>query len=156
MNPDKNNPIEEWEEILDRELDQLPERQAPETLMPRVIAAIEARAKQPWWQRSWWTWPPAARLLSVLLITGILVACINVSLMGWESSLFGALTAKAGSVLSAAGVLLRCLEVVGGSLALVLRSVNGWALAGLGLVGVIMYLSCVGLGTLIYRVAYVR
>jgi len=50
MNPYK--PESDWEAHLDRQLRELPDRPAPTTLMPRVLAAIRARAL-PWYQRTW-------------------------------------------------------------------------------------------------------
>lgn len=45
------------EETVHRELRQLPLPRAPETLLPRVLAAVEAWSHRPWYSRAWFTWP---------------------------------------------------------------------------------------------------
>lgn len=43
--------------LIARELDQLSPPRAPQTLLPRVMAAVHAWALRPWYQRAWFTWP---------------------------------------------------------------------------------------------------
>ncbi|PYM15950.1 MAG: hypothetical protein DME18_02850, partial [Verrucomicrobia bacterium] len=50
------------EQLVHRELRKLPELPAPETLVHRVMLAVHVKEHQPWWQRSWWSWP---RLMKV-------------------------------------------------------------------------------------------
>jgi hypothetical protein len=50
-------PLRELEEIVDREFRRLPMPRAPETLLPRVMAAVHAWALRPWHARAWLTWP---------------------------------------------------------------------------------------------------
>jgi hypothetical protein len=42
----------------------LPPPEAPATLLPRVMAAVRALSARPWYERSWFTWPPVWRLTS--------------------------------------------------------------------------------------------
>lgn len=44
-------------EMVDTELRQLPSPRAPQTLLPRVMAAAERWARRPWYTRAWFTWP---------------------------------------------------------------------------------------------------
>ncbi len=53
--------------IVDRELRRLPTPRAPETLLPRVLAAVDAWTRRPWYTRAWFTWPAAWRAASVAL-----------------------------------------------------------------------------------------
>ena len=53
----------DFEHRLTRELQMLPTPRAPGTLLPRVMAAVQAWALRPWYQRAWFTWPPARRML---------------------------------------------------------------------------------------------
>jgi hypothetical protein len=39
------------------ELAHLPSPAAPPTLLPRVMAAVQAWATRPWYERAWTTWP---------------------------------------------------------------------------------------------------
>lgn len=60
---------------VDRELRRLPAPHAPETLLPRVLAAVDAWARRPWYTRAWFAWPAVWRAASVaalaLLVFGL-------------------------------------------------------------------------------------
>jgi hypothetical protein len=45
-------------------LRRLPSPVAPGTLLPRVLAAVDAWANRPWYTRAWFTWPIGLRLAS--------------------------------------------------------------------------------------------
>jgi hypothetical protein len=65
----------ELEAAVDAELKKLPPLTAPRTLVPAVLAFLEERARLPWWQRTWWEWPLAAKatfLLLGLALAGVL------------------------------------------------------------------------------------
>jgi hypothetical protein len=59
------------ERHVERELRRLPSPVAPHTLLPRVLAAVDAWARRPWYTRAWFTWPAgwqAASIVAVLLV----------------------------------------------------------------------------------------
>ena len=58
---------QELAERIDRELRQLPAIPAPATLAPRVLAALAARARQPWWKKSSAYWPFGVRVIFIAL-----------------------------------------------------------------------------------------
>jgi hypothetical protein len=58
--------------LLDRTLQELPQRRAPATLELRVLGELERRAALPWWRRSFGHWPLAARAAFVVLC-GVLI-----------------------------------------------------------------------------------
>jgi hypothetical protein len=62
----------ELEALVDRELRKLPEPRAPRTLLPRVMAAVDASARRPWYTRAWLTWPPVWQAASVIVLLGAL------------------------------------------------------------------------------------
>jgi len=62
----------ELEALVDRELRKLPEPRAPRTLLPRVMAAVDASARRPWYARAWLTWPPVWQAASVIVLLGAL------------------------------------------------------------------------------------
>jgi len=67
MHPDSDD----LETSVDRALRQLPEPSAPQTLLPRVMAAVEAWSRRPWYMRAWFTWPigwQAASFAPVVLL----------------------------------------------------------------------------------------
>ena len=73
MNPD------DLERLAHRELQRLPAPRAPRTLMPRVMAAVEAWANRPWYTRAWFTWPlgwqvASAATLALLVAGGVMLA----------------------------------------------------------------------------------
>lgn len=56
------------EQRVDRELRRLPAPRAPHTLLPRVLAAVEAWVNRPWYTRAWFTWPLGWQVASVALL----------------------------------------------------------------------------------------
>ncbi len=60
------------EALLGAELKKLPPLSAPPSLVPRVMAFLVARQALPWWRRSWWDWPLAAK--AAFLLMGIAIA----------------------------------------------------------------------------------
>jgi len=65
------------ERLVDRELSKLPAPRAPRTLLPRVMAAVDAAARRPWYTRAWFTWPVGWQIASVtaaiVLLTGVVM-----------------------------------------------------------------------------------
>jgi hypothetical protein len=61
-------PIGDVSALVVRELDQLPDPRAPRTLLPRVMAAVQAWVSRPWYQRAWLTWPRGWQLASAIVL----------------------------------------------------------------------------------------
>ena len=61
-------PFADLEQKVDRELRRLPAPRAPHTLLPRVLAAVEAWVNRPWYTRAWFTWPLGWQVASVALL----------------------------------------------------------------------------------------
>ena len=61
-------PFADLEQRVDRELRRLPAPRAPHTLLPRVLAAVEAWVNRPWYTRAWFTWPVGWQVASVALL----------------------------------------------------------------------------------------
>jgi hypothetical protein len=57
------------EHALSAAIRELPEPQAPLTLLPRVMGAVRARERRPWYVRPLSTWPPLAQ-------AGVVTACL--------------------------------------------------------------------------------
>ena len=63
------------ESFVDRQLRRLPQPAAPDTLLPRVMAAVRAWSARPWYQRTWFTWPLALQIASLtLFVVGVIGA----------------------------------------------------------------------------------
>jgi hypothetical protein len=65
------------ERLVDERLKQLPAPHAPDTLLPRVLAAIEQHGQAPWHSRAWRTWPIAWQLVSAVACLAILTAVVS-------------------------------------------------------------------------------
>lgn len=61
-------PFADLEQRVHRELRQLPGPRAPHTLLPRVLAAVDAWVRRPWYTRAWFTWPLGWQVASVALL----------------------------------------------------------------------------------------
>jgi hypothetical protein len=61
------------EQRVDRELRRLPAPRAPHTLLPRVLAAVEAWVNRPWYTRAWFTWPLGWQVASVALVAAAFI-----------------------------------------------------------------------------------
>lgn len=64
---------DDLEDVVDRALKQLPAPRAPRTLLPRVMAAVEARTVRTTSTRPWLSWPLAWQVASVtaLIVFGV-------------------------------------------------------------------------------------
>jgi hypothetical protein len=60
--------FDDLETRVNRELRRLPLPAAPETLLPRVLAAVDAWARRPWYTRAWFTWPIGWQIASILAL----------------------------------------------------------------------------------------
>ena len=53
------------EQRVDRALRRLPAPHAPQSLLPRILAAVDGWARRPWYTRAWLTWPMGWQAASV-------------------------------------------------------------------------------------------
>jgi len=149
-------PLDDWEKELHRELMELPELEAPATLLPAVMHRLETPASSAWYHTAWWEWPLALRMASVLVVLAVL------GVLGWASGTFGDLqlgqqVLLAWSELKAAiTVVLHSGETLLGSNAEFWRLHGQIILMGIGAVLLATYLTCVAAGTALYRVAWRR
>jgi hypothetical protein len=145
----QTDPEKELEEQIHQELRDLPPVSAPVDLIARVQSTIYARENRPWWQQPWMAWPMAARVVSALVV------CVGVGYGGWLISQPGNLSLDGvGKSLSAwAWVWELALTLIDALVAVLqLVEMKYWLIGGLALL--LSYLSCVGLGTLCFRMVY--
>jgi ABC-type amino acid transport system permease subunit len=150
----------EYERRLQAEMDALlkglPQRTAPPTLLPRVMAAIESRAALPWHRLSWQTWPAALRVAS---LASLLSLFGGLCLAGWKLPQAGAYAWTAGQLsqrFSGVCTLWNVLSVlVAAALAIVKQLPAGFIAACLVSLG-LGYGLCIGLGAAWMRFAFDR
>ncbi len=156
MNTPSTPPEGRWEAELDRRLKSLPDRRAPESLALRVMAAVRAQAALPWYRRAWAHWPRSAQVLSLLWFSALLGGLTWVCLQAGRGELPGVIGGQFAEALSIFGPLWSLITAILEACVLLLKQVP--ILAWVGLVGffAVMYLSCIGLGTALYRIALPR
>jgi hypothetical protein len=148
----ENDPDPNLEQLIHRELQKLSHLSAPTTLVPRVMAALQARAQaRPWWHRAWWNWPLPAKA-AFLVVAVVLAGFVSRS---------GSMVSDSVSTYSQQAIQrLGFLSILWDILVRLADGLGGlWLKAGepllvYGLVAAaILYLMCIGLGTLFVRVA---
>lgn len=141
------------EDYIQQQLNRLPELEAPPTLVPRVLKAIEARQHLPWWRQSIFNWPRPAQAVAFILFAMLPVAVLMVGQWGWAQFYTSALALEQVErwVRMFRGMS-DVLQTLTNALALVVRSPGQtWLWAGAA-IATVMYLSCVGLGTACVRI----
>jgi hypothetical protein len=148
MNPSYEKQLEAE---IDRRLRTLPLHRAPESLAPRIMAAIQFRRRVPWYRQPWPMWPMGMRISS---LGGLAALFASLCFVFWQASetlsLIGGFRTL-GSWLARENLLPTGLLATGEVL---LRAVGhivpldaGILLASL----LVAYVLCVGLGTLCWR-----
>jgi hypothetical protein len=141
-------------QLIDRTLRGLPSRRAPPTLEWRVLAEIERRASRVWWRRSFSSWPVPARAGFVVLSLGLIVLTLAGS--EWTATVFApwgdAGAALAVPVHRTVGFLTTMQDL--GRLMTRLIPVD-WIYGGAS-IAIALYGGLFGLGTVAYRVLYLK
>jgi len=154
MRLEPHEQLQDWEDALDKELRQLPDAQAPDTLIPRVMAIVRAKAKLPWWRQTWWHWPPAAQVLVLLSFLGLVIGLSYYGPQAWEALAASSLGHTVAGWLQVFTPLVDGLTALVNAFALILRQTGKLALILAAAVCLALYVSCLGLGTMMYRVAF--
>lgn len=143
--PDKN-----LERLIHQRLRALPEMEAPDNLVQDVMKKIEARRAAVWWKRAWPEWPRGMQILSAALLLGLLgsVFAFHDSILASINELISRITAGS-QFLKPIWTLIETLLQVGQILAGSIKSQI--MIIGMVVVGM-LYLSTIGLGTMVYRV----
>jgi hypothetical protein len=141
--------------LVDRQLKQLPVRRAPHTLLPRVMAAVQAWTGRPWYERAWFTWPLGWQLASVaflILLVGGSAALVPEAVAAARA----AVSAHTGGVMKElirvaqpAHVTTNVARILGPAL---LEPLVAYAFA----LVVLMCLACAAFGTALNRVVFGR
>ena len=139
------------ERAVDRTLRDLPNLAAPQSILPSVMARIQAGAVLPWYRRSWPTWPFALQGASLsLMLTLFAGLCYG----GWKLSqaeFFIEAVKPLGALVSVAGVIWRTAGVLAEALYLTIRQLNAPVLIAMAALAFFFYAACIGLGTAFFR-----
>jgi hypothetical protein len=149
MNSNHDRSPENWDAVLGQALKNLPDRPAPSTLLPRVMAQVNARAaetgRRPLWDhRKFWTRASASVLLFMVAawlswlscrfyetrVSPLLDHCYSICRTVFSASVGSLVASKFGSGFE----------------------VYHLALMWAGLLMLVMYATCVCVGSLVYRV----
>ena len=145
MNP------EDLERLADRERRRLPAPRAPLTLLPRIMAAVEAWAGRPWYSRAWFTWPIGGQIVSAaaLILVVIGAAFLTMSAQAAIDQTAARLLSGVMPVAQRAEAMLNAARVVWHA---VVEPLAVYAFA----VVAVMFLACVAFGTALSHVAFGR
>jgi hypothetical protein len=139
-----------------RELNALGELEAPPEIARRVMRVVGQRAAAPWYRREWQTWPLALRGGS---LAGLLAAFTLICFGSWRLAHFAALTPAARQVsgwVSLADTVWNAANALANALGLAFRSLGPVVLTGGAVMLLVSYATCVGLGTVYWRLAHAR
>lgn len=151
MNDHQHRAGEDREVELEERLRELPDLPAPRTLIPGVMARLQARAAAPWWRRSWWAWPRPVQALSVVL-SSVAILLLNLLYVEVRDAVAAAyLHVAVQDWLAQFEPVWRLLSALSTAAELVLQRLCGAACVYLMAAGLAVYLVCVGLGTMLYR-----
>lgn len=151
-----NNREEQLEEMIQQEIRNLPEVQAPATLVHRVMLAVHKQAKQQWWKYAWVKWPLGMQVISlaVLLASAGLVSYFLGA--AWDGV---SVTSVSSKLVESFAWLKPIWEIVAAMIGVVtvMLRVTGqqFLLIGAAVVA-LAYVTCVGLGTVCVRMALNR
>ncbi|HEV8540877.1 MAG TPA: hypothetical protein VGR78_00665 [Verrucomicrobiae bacterium] len=138
----------ELEQFIHRQLQKLPEREAPEDLLTNVMAAVRARENRPWWKQPFTSWPRGMQTLLFIALGAVFGAVVYFGAKPAEAVSLDMVTERASS--------LSWIATLFNSLAdyalLAFQNLSWeWFLA-IGTAFSAMYAACIAAGVALYRV----
>jgi len=144
------------EERIDCGLKALPELQAPPALAERIMSVVRLRAERSWYRRPWQAWPGALRAVSLPIVLALFGG------LSWGATELAHGLASASAIQSLTGaaaglgLCLRTLGVLGAAAILSLQHLGAGWLVVIFTALFLVYVACVGLGTVSLRLAMAR
>ena len=150
----ENDPDPNLEQLIHGQLQKLPYFAAPSTLIPRVMAVLQAQAQGPWWCNAWSSWPLPAKAAFLIMAVALAGFVSNSSSMVSDGmSAYSQQVAGRLGVFAVLGdILVRLANVLG---EVGLNTAEPLLIYGL-VTAAVLYLVCLGLGTMFVRVASKR
>ena len=143
------------EQVVHDELRRLPSHEAPSTLLPRVMAAVQEWTLRPWYERAWFTWPLGWQVISLAALVGLAGAGV-VIFPSAEHALVAAIAARTAAATAAFGSVLGHAEAAIAAGRIVWRALGEPLVPYAFTVVLLMCLACVAFGTALNRVAFER
>ena len=143
------------EQVVHDELRRLPPPEAPSTLLPRVLAAVQEWTLRPWYERAWFTWPLGWQVISLAALVGLAGAGV-VIFPSAEQALVAAIAARTAVVTAALGGVFGHAEAAIAAGRIVWRALGEPLVPYAFTVVLLMCLACVAFGTVLNRVAFGR
>lgn len=139
----------ELEKFIHKQLQKLPQREAPDQIVSNVMARIAARRSLPWWRQPFTEWPLGSQ---IVLMAVLIALCTGVVLALGNSLQQASLTALYERALSLSWIG-EVATTIGNAFLMALRGIAlQWLLAGAAVV-MIMYGVCIAGGLALYRIA---
>jgi hypothetical protein len=152
----ENRDERQLEELIHRELRKLPEVPAPVTLVHRVMLEVHARAHQAWWKRSWLAWPMPMQACSLLVLLASAGLVSYLTGAAWDGLSVNSIPSRAAEWLSTYAPIWQTAKTFLNACFVVLKQVGAPLLAFVAGGLLLVYLACVGVGTVCFRVAFNR
>lgn len=146
-------PPDDLERLAHEHLRRLPAPRAPHSLLPRVMAAVQAWAERPWYTRAWFTWPAGWQAASVAVLV-VLVAggvVLGPRVQAAASGAIATVQVLAGGVSNAAPV-----ETTANSARILWRTLLEPLATYALVIVVLMFLACAVFGTALNHVVIER
>jgi hypothetical protein len=141
---------QELEQFIHRQLQKLPEREAPEDLLANVMAAVRARENLPWWKQPFTSWPRGMQTLLFVVLGAAFGAAVYLAAKPADALSLDAVTEHASS-LSWVATLFGSLTDY---LLLAVQNMSWEWLMGIAIVFCVMYAACLGAGVALYRITF--
>jgi len=143
------------EGLVHRELRRLTPPAAPSTLLPRVLAAVQAWTLRPWYARPWLHWPAGWQTVSIAVL--VLIAAVGAVLVPEaQQVVLDSIAARASHLTSAIAAASRQLETSFTAARVVWRAIAAPIAPYAFVVVASMWLACVAFGTALNRIAFGR
>jgi hypothetical protein len=137
---------------IDRQLKGLPELDAPAGLVPRVMAALAARAALPWYRQSWSEWPVAMRWSSLAALLALFAGLCYAGSALFENA--GASIRHKISNPFGLASLWNALNDLAATAVVALQHLGTGALIGIAATLILSYTMFLALGAAYYRLAF--
>jgi hypothetical protein len=150
----------DYEKKLDIEigtvLKDLPELEAPDALVTRVMIRLERRSRIIWYRRSWQTWPLGLQTTSLLVLIVLFGGLCYAGLELSHADLATTTGQRVGGWFSNLSAVTSTLMILLNSFCLVVKKLGtGVVVACLFAIG-LGYVMCVGLGTVYMRLTFAK